>query len=58
MKPAFVTDGGASKQQGRLCFKGVIVPIDMVSPGLDCIVSSDQDIEELGNGYLVAEGPL
>ena len=34
------------------------VPIEMASPEFDRIVSRDQDVEELGNGYLVAEGPL
>ena len=34
------------------------MPIEMVSPELERIVSKDQDIEELGNGYLIAEGPL
>ena len=32
--------------------------IEVVSPELERIVSRDQEIEELGNGYLVAEGPL
>ena len=34
------------------------MPIEIVSPKLERIVSRDQEIEELGNGYLVAEGPL
>jgi len=34
------------------------VPIEIVSPGLEHIVSGNQEIEELGNGYTVAEGPL
>lgn len=34
------------------------MPIEMASPEFDRIVSRDQDVEELGNGYLVAEGPL
>ncbi len=34
------------------------MPIEMVSPELERIVSRNQEIEELGNGYLVAEGPL
>ena len=32
--------------------------IETVSPEFDRIVSRDQDVEELGNGYLIAEGPL
>ena len=34
------------------------MPIDIVSPELEHIVSGNQEIEELGNGYTVAEGPL
>lgn len=34
------------------------MPIEMLSPELERIVSMDQELEELGNGYLVAEGPL
>ena len=34
------------------------MPIEIISPELERIVSRDQEIEELGNGYLVAEGPL
>ncbi len=34
------------------------MPIEIVSPELERIVSRDQEIEELGNGYQVAEGPL
>ena len=34
------------------------MPIEMVSPELEHIVSGNQEIEELGNGYTVAEGPL
>ena len=34
------------------------MPIDQVSPELEGIVSKDQEIEELGAGYQVAEGPL
>ena len=34
------------------------MPIEIVSPGLEHIVSGNQEIEELGNGYTVAEGPL
>ena len=34
------------------------MPIDMISPKLESIVSLGQEIEELGSGYLVAEGPL
>ena len=34
------------------------MPIEMVSPELEHIVSGSQEIEELGNGYTVAEGPL
>ena len=32
--------------------------IETVSPEFDRIVSRDKDVEELGNGYLIAEGPL
>ena len=34
------------------------MPIEIVSPELEHIVSGNQEIEELGNGYTVAEGPL
>ena len=34
------------------------VPIERLSPELDRLVSADQELEELGNGYEVAEGPL
>ena len=34
------------------------MPIEMVSSELERIVSPDQEIEKIGNGYLVAEGPL
>jgi len=34
------------------------VPIEVVSPKLERIVSRDQEIEELGRGFSVAEGPL
>ena len=34
------------------------MPIEIVSPELERIVSGNQEIEELGNGYTVAEGPL
>ncbi len=32
------------------------MPIEIFYSELERIVSRDQDIEELGNGYLVAEG--
>ena len=34
------------------------MPIETISPALKNIVNPDQDIEELGSGYQVAEGPL
>ena len=34
------------------------MPIEKVSPNLDRIASSDQDIEQLGEGYRLAEGPV
>ena len=34
------------------------MPIKRVSPELDRIVSLDQEVEVLGSGYVVAEGPL
>lgn len=34
------------------------MPIERVSPELDRIVSPDQDVEVLGTGYHVGEGPL
>ena len=34
------------------------MPIETISPELKNIVNPDQDIEELGSGYQVAEGPL
>jgi gluconolactonase len=34
------------------------MPIEQVSPELERIVSLHQDIEELGRGYLTAEGPV
>ena len=34
------------------------MPIETISPELKNIVTPDQDIEELGSGYQVAEGPL
>ena len=34
------------------------MPIEQVSPELERIVSADQEIEELGKGYLTAEGPV
>ena len=34
------------------------MPIERLSPELDRLVSTDQELEELGNGYEVAEGPL
>ena len=34
------------------------MPIERLSPELDRLVSADQELEELGNGYEVAEGPL
>ena len=34
------------------------MPIERLSPELDRLASDDQELEELGNGYEVAEGPL
>ena len=34
------------------------MPIEQISPELERIVSRDQEVEELGKGYHVAEGPL
>ena len=34
------------------------MPIEQVSPELERIVSRDQQVEELGKGYQIAEGPL
>ena len=34
------------------------MPIERLSPALDGLVSDDQELEELGNGCEVAEGPL
>ena len=34
------------------------MPIEQVSPELERIVSLDQEVEELGSGYIVGEGPL
>ena len=34
------------------------MPIEQVSPELERIVSRDQEIEELGRGYITAEGPV
>ena len=34
------------------------MPIERVIPEMDCIVSPDQDVEVLGTGYHVGEGPL
>ena len=34
------------------------MPIERLSPELDRLVSAHQELEELGNGYEVAEGPL
>ena len=34
------------------------MPIEQVSPELERIVSSDQEVEVLGSGYIIAEGPL
>ena len=34
------------------------MPIEQVSPELERIVSLDQEVEELGSGYRVGEGPL
>ena len=34
------------------------MPIEQISPELDRIVSLDQEVEVLGTGYLVGEGPL
>ena len=34
------------------------MPIERLSSELDRLVSADQELEELGNGYEVAEGPL
>ena len=32
--------------------------VEQASPGMDRIVSQGRDIEELGRGYSIAEGPL
>ena len=32
--------------------------VERLSPELDRLVSADRELEELGNGYQVAEGPL
>ena len=34
------------------------MPIEQVSPELESIVSTDSEVEVLGSGYIVAEGPL
>ena len=34
------------------------MPIEQFSPERERIVSLDQEIEELGRGYLTAEGPI
>ena len=34
------------------------MPIEQVSPELERIVSLDQEVEVLGTGYIVGEGPL
>ena len=34
------------------------MPIERVAPELDRIVSADQNMEELGRGYSLSEGPL
>ena len=34
------------------------MPIERISPALDRLASDDQELEELGNGCEVAEGPL
>ena len=34
------------------------MPIQQISPALERIVSPDQEVEELGSGYEVGEGPL
>ena len=34
------------------------MPIEQVSPELERIVSTDSEVEVLGSGYIVAEGPL
>ena len=34
------------------------MPIEQVSPELERIVSPDQELEELGRGYRIAEGPV
>ncbi len=34
------------------------MPIEQISPELDRIVSLDQEVEVLGTGYVVGEGPL
>ena len=34
------------------------MPIERLSPELDRLASDDQELEELGNGCEVAEGPL
>ena len=34
------------------------MPIEQLSPELERIVAADQEIEELGKGFAIAEGPL
>ena len=34
------------------------MPVEQLSPELECIVSPDQDVEELGKDYDLAEGPI
>ena len=48
----------AALNQLKPLWKEDFMPIETVSPEFDRIVSRDQDVEELGNGYLIAEGPL
>ena len=38
--------------------KEAIMPVEQIAPGLERIVSPDQDVEELGKGYNLGEGPL
>ena len=34
------------------------MPIEQLSPEIESIVSSDEEVEVLGTGYAIGEGPL
>ena len=57
-REAFTTSGRGSLTFSKSSHKEVTVPIEQVSPELERIVSLDQEVEELGSGYRVGEGPL